>query len=180
MPPLISIVEASLPPQLDEVRHLLRAFVDWQRARYSAEAHLIDEYFDSAAYGTEIATLPGMYAAPRGHLLLACYQGQPAGCVALRDLGDGVCEMKRMFVYPDYRGKAVGRALGAAIVAAARQMNYDTMRLDTGRRQIEAQTLYHRLGFRNIDPYYAIPDDLRGWLVFMELDLISRGRGMVK
>lgn len=76
-----------------------------------------------------------------------------------------------MFVYAQFHGRGVGRALAQAIVQEARQIGYARMRLDTGRRQVEAQGPYRSLGFEDIAPYYDLPDDMRAWLVFMELDL---------
>ena len=159
------------PSELDQVRDLMRAFVAWHRARHAEDLHLIDEYFDEADWQAELADLPGNYAPPTGALLLATVGGAPAGCVALRDLGDGVCEMKRMFVYPGLQGKGIGRALGEAVLDEARALGYRTMRLDTSIRQSEATALYRRLGFRDIEAYYELPEALRNWLVFMERPL---------
>ena len=104
-------------------------------------------------------------------MLEAFIGDRPAGCVALREISADTCEMKRMFVYPDLHGHGVGRALGEAVIRAAREAGYRSMLLDTSFRQAEAQGLYHRLGFRVIEPYYALPQALRNWLVFMQLDL---------
>lgn len=96
---------------------------------------------------------------------------EPAGCVALREIDSTRCEMKRMFVYPQWHGQGVGRALAEAVVGDARALGYQCMLLDTSIRQAEAQALYRRLGFRDIAPYYGVPEALRKWLVFMELPL---------
>jgi GNAT superfamily N-acetyltransferase len=168
---LVEIFTPDTVEQLDLVRALMRAFVAWHRERHVQDAHLIDAYFDAGAFEDELATLPGDYAAPEGALLLALYEGVAAGCVALRRLDTAACEMKRMFVYPRFRGKGLGRALGEAIVREARSTGYSMMRLDTSVRQVEAQQLYAKLGFRTIDPYYDLPPALRNWLVFMELAL---------
>ena len=157
--------------ELDQVRDLMRGFVAWHRARHRQDLDLIDAYFDTAEFEAELASLPGKYAPPEGALLLATVDGAPAGCVALRGLGDGACEMKRMFVYAHLQGKGVGRALGEALIEEARSLGYRSMRLDTSIRQEEAQTLYRHLGFRDIEPYYDLPEPLRNWLVFMERQL---------
>lgn len=157
--------------QLDHVRSLMRSFVAWHRERHQEDRHLIDAYFDAGAFEEELASLPGKYAHPHGHLLLATVDGSPAGCVALRGIDSGSCEMKRMFVDPHFRGQGVGRALGEAIVMEAKALGYRTMRLDTSVRQDEARGLYHRLGFTLIEPYYDVPQEMKGWLVFMELAL---------
>ena len=149
----------------------MRAFIAWHRQRHQQDLSLIDSYFDAAAFEAELAGLPGKYTPPRGQLLLAMIGDQPAGCVALREVDNTRCEMKRMFVYPRWQGQGVGRALAEAVIRDARGMGYDCMLLDTSIRQAEAQALDRRLGFRDIAPYYDLPEALRNWLVFMELPL---------
>ena len=167
----IRIVDASSRVDLDEVRALIRGFLAWHRERHVEDLHLIEAYFDHAAFEAEMAALPGAYAPPRGRLLLALDDDEAAGCVALRPIDDESCEMKRMFVWPRAQGRGTGRALGEGVVAAARQIGYRRMVLDTSVRQVEALTLYRRLGFTEIPPYYEVPPDLAEWLVFMELGL---------
>jgi putative acetyltransferase len=157
--------------ELDAVRGLMRAFVKWHRESNPAKTGLIDEYFDSGAFENEIASLPGKYSPPRGQLLYATWDGDPAGCVALHELEPGYCEMKRMFVDTRFHGKGIGRALGDRLFQAARDLDFRFMRLDTSRDQTQAIGLYESMGFRRIDPYYEVPEKLRDWLVFMELEL---------
>jgi putative acetyltransferase len=168
---LINITEASTPLQLDAVRKLMRSFIAWHRGRHVQDLQLIDEYFDAAAFDEELRTLPGEYSRPRGSLLFATVQQQPAGCVALRAIDADYCEMKRMFVYAHFRGRGAGLALATRIIDNAREAGYRAMRLDTSIRQAEAKDLYSRLGFRIIEPYYELPQKMRDWLVFMELEL---------
>ena len=149
----------------------MREFLNWHRHRHLEDLELIDAYFDAKAFEEELASLPGKYAPPRGRLLLAFYDGQPAGCVALRAMDAQACEMKRMFVYTQYQGKGVGRALAEALVHEAQTIGYASMWLDTSVRQMEAQSLYQSLGFKKTDPYYELPKRLENWLVFMELKL---------
>ena len=162
------IIEATSAAELDEVRRLIRAFVAWHRATHTDRVELIDRYFDEAEFEAELAGLPGKYAPPHGALFLAYVDGVAAGCVAMRDLGEGNCEMKRMFVPNAYRGRGVGRALTECIIDAAREAGYQRMRLDTSRDQIDAIDLYERQGFMRVVPYYQVPVDLRQWLVFYE------------
>ena len=149
----------------------MRSFVTWHRERHTDDLHLIDAYFDAGAYEHELASLPEYYAPPAGDLLFARCDGEVAGCVALRALDAESCEMKRMFVYPGMRGHGIGRKLSEAIVAAAKSSGYRVMRLDTSLRQAEALQLYRTLGFHEIEPYYELSEELRDWLVFMELEL---------
>ena len=168
---MIKILNATTDDQLNHVRDLIRAFVAWHRQRHQADLSLIDQYFDAKAFEEELATLPGKYAPPKGRLQLALYDDQPAGCIALRELDTQICEMKRMFVYPELQGKGIGRALAETLIREAQTIGYTRMQLDTSVRQVEAQNLYRSLGFKEITPYYELPEELKSWLVFMELSL---------
>jgi GNAT superfamily N-acetyltransferase len=149
---LIAVVREE---DLDLVRRL---FVEYQQ----------DLPFDLAFqdFRRELASLPGRYAPPTGCLLWARCGGDPAGCVALRQIGEDLCEMKRLFVRPAFRGRGIGRAMANAIVEQARRIGYKRMRLDTVLEP--ALSLYRSLGFREIPPYQPVP--IEG-VVFMELEL---------
>ena len=168
---MANVVEASTRSQLDAVREIIRSFIAWHREHHVQDRQLIDDYFDAPAFEEELRTLPGAYSPPRGSLLLASVQQESAGCVALRPIDDKYCEMKRMFVYPRFHGQGVGLALGKQLIENARAAGYGAIRLDTSIRQAEALRLYAGLGFRIIEPYYELPQKLREWLVFMELEL---------
>jgi putative acetyltransferase len=169
--PSFAIDRPATVEDFDDVRALLRAFVAWHRDRHVEDRQLIDAYFDADAFEEELATLPGRYERPEGDLLLARQEGEAAGCVALQRLDDRSCEMKRMFLYPRFHGQGIGRALAEAVLREAKASGYAVMRLDTSVRQREAESLYRKLGFRQIEPYYELPESLRNWLVFMELEL---------
>jgi len=137
---------ASFPGDLPEVRALFREYAD------SLGVDLSFQDFDR-----ELASLPGEYVPPRGTLLLVEHEGAVAGCVALRPLGPEVCEMKRLFVRPAFRGARLGRTLAEGILAEARRIGYARMRLDTLPSMGEAIGLYERLGFTDIPPYRHNP-----------------------
>ena len=158
---------------LEAEAELMRAFIAWHYQRHAADRHIIDSYFDPDKFAAELSGLPGEFGPPGGALLVAEAEAGIAGCVALRPLGEGVCEMKRMFVSPRFHGQGAGLRLGQAIVDEARRIGYRRMMLDTGPAQREAQGLYRKLGFRDADPYYEMSPQLRDWLVFMELDLAA-------
>ncbi|HNP72409.1 MAG TPA: GNAT family N-acetyltransferase [Kouleothrix sp.] len=165
------IIEPASVEQLNQVRALMRAFVEWSRQRYAAYIDQVNAYFEAKAFNAELDGLPGAYARPLGRLLLAQIDGQPAGCVAFRPFDASGCEMKRMFVAPAFQGRGAGRALAERLIAEARASGYARMLLDTGFLQVEAQNLYHSLGFVDIEPYYPIPDAARSTALFMELRL---------
>jgi GNAT superfamily N-acetyltransferase len=136
---------------------------------------LLSEYAGSLAFpldfqdfDRELAELPGAYIPPHGALLLARVDGVAAGCVAMRPLEPGICELKRLFVRPAHRGLGLGRLLATAMLADARRVGYRRIRLDTTPGMEAAQALYVQLGFSEIAPYTTNP--VAGTR-FLELDL---------
>lgn len=166
----VQIIEAQADQHVAQAASLIRDFISWCRTRYSERPWLVDSYLQIGDFEEELSSLAQVYAPP-GALLLALVDARPAGCVALRTLADGICEMKRLFVCAEYQGFGVGRQLTEALIDLARRRGFSTMRIDTGDLQTEAHALYRSLGFVPILPYYECPDRLRKHLVFMELAL---------
>ena len=129
----------------------------------SLDFHLCFQDFER-----ELTELPGEYAPPSGLLLLLMSEGKAAGCVALRKIEDVICEMKRLYVRPEFRGMGLGKRLAVALIGVARKLGYSSMRLDTVPSMKKAIQLYRLLGFREIKPYRSNPVE---GAIFMELDL---------
>ncbi|MEL7532481.1 MAG: GNAT family N-acetyltransferase, partial [Bacteroidota bacterium] len=108
-------------------------------------------------YQAELASLPGKYAPPQGCLLLAHDQKQAVGCVAFQSLGEQICEMKRMFVLPDYQAQGIGFRLVERLLEEARKAGYQFMRLDTHPHMQRAAKLYQSMGFYPIKRYNQNP-----------------------
>ncbi len=119
-------------------------------------------------FDEEMATLPGRYGPPDGALLLVSVDGRYVGCGALRDLGGGIVEVKRMYLAPEVRGQGTGKRLLAELLTKARELGYQTARLDTLRRLAPAVKLYEDAGFKRIAPYNPNPEDD---IVYYELAL---------
>jgi putative acetyltransferase len=154
---MIRLAQATTPAELEAARALFR--------EYQA-AIGVDLCFQG--FEAELAALPGGYAPPAGRLLLATDDGALAGCGALRSIGPGVAELKRMWTRPAHRGRGVARAVANALLAAARAEGYRVVRLDTLTWMTAARALYASLGFREVPAYY--PNPLEG-VVYMELEL---------
>jgi GNAT superfamily N-acetyltransferase len=157
MPP-VTFAQAESPEQIAQACEL---FLEYAR---SLGFSLCFQNFDK-----ELAELPGDYAAPAGRLLLAECKGEIAGCVALHKLEPGICEMKRLYLRPQFRGHGLGRVLAERIIAEARQIGYQRMRLDTVEPVMkDAVAMYRKLGFKEIAPYCANP---MAGAIYMELEL---------
>lgn len=157
------------------MRQILQATTD---EHIEAARILFEEYAESLGFSLcfqnfdqELNGLPGYYAPPAGRLLLALENDQLAGCIALRKLEGGVCEMKRLFVRPAHRATGLGRFLAESIIDEARKLGYTHMRLDTIPGKMDkAIALYQSIGFVEIEPYCQNPVE---GAKFMELKLTN-------
>ncbi len=139
---MIKLVAAHAEPALAQIAPLFREYAAGLNIDLSQQG-----------FEEELATLPGRYGPPSGAILLATCDNRTAGCVALRLIESQTCEMKRLYVRPEFRGRGVGRALAVAIVAEARRAGYRRMLLDTLESMQAARGLYASLGFRPTAPY---------------------------
>jgi len=159
---MLMIVQAETAEQVATARQLIEEYAAW------LEFKLCFQGFEE-----EMQSLPGKYAPPAGRILLALWDGKPAGVIALRPLEEpGLCEMKRLYVRPEFRGHNIGRLLAEHVIRVAAEIGYSRMRLDTVAGKMDsAIAMYRELGFKETDPYYQTPV---GRTLFMELALTSR------
>jgi putative acetyltransferase len=159
---MLSILQVENPEHLAIARQLIEEYAAW------LEFKLCFQGFED-----EMRSLPGKYAPPAGRLLLALWDGEPAGVIALRPLDEpGLCEMKRLYVRPEFRGHHIGRLLAEHVIREAAEIGYSRMRLDTVAGKMDsAIAMYRELGFKETGPYYQTPV---GRTLFMELALTRR------
>lgn len=147
------IRECSTAEDYAEAEAVTRAYVEWLGIDLGYQD--IDR---------EMADFAGMYGPPKGAYLLARRAGRVVGGVGLRPLGPGICEIKRLYVYPDHTGRGIGRALIERLVTRAGEMGYRAMRLDTLGHMKAARALYRSMGFVEIPPYRFNPDPATRYL----------------
>lgn len=145
---MFQIIQAEIESQIEEARKLFREYEAWLG---------LDLCFQG--FEEELKSLPGKYAPPDGRLYLAYVDGDLAGGIALRKIDEGVCEMKRLFLRENARGKGLGNDLIVKLIDDARVMGYERMRLDTYPAKMgKAVSIYESHGFSEIPPYYDNPD----------------------
>ena len=157
MPSRLCALGADDTTELEHVRGFFRQYAAWLGVDLSFQG-----------FADEIANLPGAYGAADGRLFYAEVDGQPAGCVGIRRFSEGVCEMKRLYVDPAFRGRGVGRKLALAAIKAAHLFGYHRILLDTVPSMRIAVKLYRELGFKEVPAYY--PSPIEG-TIFLTLDL---------
>ncbi len=167
------IVVATSEADYARFGELVREYWGWLEARYAGQPGLMDAIGSEQNLTDELASLPAVYGPPAGRTLLALVDGELVGGVAYRDLHDGTCEMKRLFVREPAQGRGLGRRLARAVVDAATADGYTLLRLDTGFLNTEAMGMYERLGFEYTGPYHAYPPEILVHLRIMELSLTA-------
>lgn len=144
---MLEIERVRSQAQADAVFTLAYEFIDWLRERYPEMASHIDVYLQHQKFDEQIREVLTHYNPPNGECLLANHDGQPVGIVMLKDLGDGICEMNRMFVRESARGLGASRALVEGLKRRAREMGFGTMSLSALPKHHEALPLYRSCGF---------------------------------
>jgi putative acetyltransferase len=157
----MDLIQASSTEEIQQARRLFEEYASW------VEISLCFQNFDQ-----EVANLPGDYAPPSGRVFLAIEDDKVMGCVALRKIGEGIGEMKRLYVRPEFRGRGFGRTLAEKLIAEAKQIGYTSLQLDTlPGKMDQAIAMYRALGFKEILPYYRNPVE---GATFMELVLSDK------
>lgn len=152
-----------------EILYFQAADLEEVRDLFTEYANSLGISLDFQNFGAELAGLPGEYQSPGGCLLVARMGGQLAGCVAMRKIDARVCEMKRLYVRPQFQGLRIGKRLAESVLEAARHLGYERMRLDTLPSMNSARALYTALGFKEIPPYRHNPIEGTS---FMEVELV--------
>lgn len=186
--PLLQIIRhAHKSPYMSDVKQLFLEYSRWIEEKFGVSLSF-------QGFEEEMAQFPGNYAPPRGRVLLASVAGditgvkmadapvvdaetvrsdsQPAGCIALRPISPGTCEMKRLYVRPQHRGLRIGERLVQSLIEEARDIGYTRMVLDTFHFGMDsALNLYRSFGFEEIEPYHEVPEWLSDKIVFMGMEL---------
>lgn len=169
---MVEIIVAQSAAQLRQVTELSRGYVAWLVELDKSLGVYDPDVFRAYGYESGEAHLPGEYRAPDGCLLLAVVDLRPAGCIALRKVNESTCEMRMLFVHPEFQGLGVGRALVIGLLDQGRKMGYSSICLETSRHMVSARGLYASLGFREVGQYHDRQDSLKDITTFMERPLV--------
>ncbi|MEQ1765570.1 MAG: GNAT family N-acetyltransferase [Pyrinomonadaceae bacterium] len=152
---MVELIQVTTFEDVEDARRIFREYEQWLGMSLCFQS-----------FEDELANLPGMYASPEGRLYLARVDGETVGCIGLRKLEEGICEMKRLYLRESARGKGIGVTLIEKVIADAIEIGYQKMRLDTHPPKMgKAVILYEAHGFYKIPPYYHNPHD---GVLFME------------
>jgi len=164
---MLTIEQVSTPSDIAAVGDLIREFTKWAISLDpdTKDAPTFDGLED------ELATLPGVYAPPTGCLMLARNDGHPVGCGASLARGEGIVELKRMYVRPQTRGTGLGQKLVDTLIAEARNQNASCIKLSSYHTMTSAHKIYRAKGFKDVPTPDGFPEYLVGRVVFMEMAL---------
>jgi putative acetyltransferase len=160
MPATVTIRPVTTAQDLETAKVLLREYAGY------LNQSLGEEHICLESYEKELAVLPGLYAEPKGTILIAFMDEKPAGCIALKALkadraieaGEAACEMKRLWVRPEFRGQSIGLMLANELIRYARSHGYTAMYLDTVPTAMQsANDIYKKLGFQAVERYNTNP-----------------------
>jgi GNAT superfamily N-acetyltransferase len=168
---MVTIVQAASEEHIRQVQALFIEYFEFLRTDVDTSVDDLNDVPVLAGYEDEIATLPGRYAPPDGCLLLALHDSQNAGCVGFYKFDEGVCEVKRLWTRPQFRGQKIGRALMETLIETARQSGYKAIILSTVDILKEARSMYSSFGFEPIAPYLEMPPEMLAHEIFLRLDL---------
>jgi ribosomal protein S18 acetylase RimI-like enzyme len=167
---MLKIFPAESELQYQQVRELLAELIAWDTFQVN-QLGLDGQEALTFYYASGEQTLPGAYAPPEGRMLLATEDSRAAGCAAFHRMDSATCEMKHVYVRPDFRAMGIGRQLTKTLVVAAIEAGYSVMRLETTTFMDKAIAMYSSFGFKLCPPYYEIPESFRPITVFMQLNL---------
>ena len=170
---MIEIMPATSDELIAGARTLSKEYVVWMVGLIHQHYPEIDtsSFISAHDYEGETAKFPGEYVAPYGRLLVARYDGEVGGCIALGKLSPEICEMRTLFVRPQYRGLGMGKKLVEATLTEARTIGYSIMRLETLAFMESALGLYRSLGFKDIAPYRQVEGPMQTHIRFLEYAL---------
>lgn len=166
---MLKILPAESQIQYQQVRELFAELSAWDTSqvnRLGLDGQKALDFYYASGEGA----LPGEYAPPKGRMLLATHSERPAGCAGFYGMNQEICELKRMYVRPEFRRLKIGRQLTENLIAAAQEVGYSVMRLETVTFMEKAIAMYSTFGFKTCQPYYVIPESFRAITVFMELN----------
>lgn len=164
---MLSIRQIETAHQIAAAKLLVRGYFEWFFALVPGSQ--TDPTF--RGWEDELETIPGQFVPPAGRFLLAELDGQVAGCIVLKPVSTDTCELKRLFVHPSYRGKAVGQALVNAFLVEARASGYKHAVLDSHVSMTGAHAIYRQMGFSVVPAPESFPEELKGSVIFMRCKL---------
>jgi len=172
---MIEIVSAQSGEALEHMITLSHEYVTWMLDEISKQYPEldIDEFTSEHEYDDIRKKFPGEHIPPKGCLLIAMKDKKVAGCIALGQLSEKICEVRTLFVRPTFRGDGIGKTLVEAILKEARNFGYEIARLDTLAFMNSALKLYHSFGFYKVEAYLEVSDSLKHYIRFLELKLLD-------